>query len=283
MIRGRVYKGPTPGLASITFIDHRPNPPLVVKKNNMPPTHYSSRHFSDYVPPNIRYKRTRVSAKAPGNLTALTSLVKRIISKKETYHRKVVDEADVTTADTQALYSLNLTGNIPEGVSDGARVGDEIHLSHMSFKLYCNAGSAASNAATSFFRCIIYMSTQEFEGGSDAFGTSGPISSEIFVNTGVARPAEQGILDNKSVNVLFDKTITLSPQIGLVAAPGAMSTVYNGMLKLNRSFVYQTGTDFGKYQSMYVTIIPDVSGQNSGFTSSNSFFWSSCLYFKNNV
>lgn len=170
------------------------------------------------------------------------------------------------------MYTVNLTGNIPQGTNDNSRQGDTIHLEAIKFKLLFDTVTSTNKAAQKQYRVMIVKHDAEYLGGSDSFG-SGLGATEIF--HGNNAPAYEQI-NSKLCTVLYDKLITVTPQISANNYLSCLSEI----IRFNSPFIYKTGTNFGKMFNYYLVVTGFESNATGGVTNVGTVSFFGDLIFK---
>lgn len=203
-----------------------------------------------------------------------------VLHSNESTHSKVLSGISPASFNQDTLYSVNLTGNISQGTSNSARVGDKIYLDKIEFRAVLDSLNAIN---TSRMRIVLLYSTEEFQGSSDAFGSSQFSPSELFLNTATSNWCNFGIFDPKKCTVIYDRTVEAVPTFGVVAAASRDTTLLTGTVNLKKNHIYQSGLAFGKFSSLYLLVGFDTAGVASGAATGTYMYWNSNLTFKNSM
>lgn len=181
--------------------------------------------------------------------------VKRMISTpvEVKYYNKLTGATTVNFSG-----SLYLLSDIPQGITDGDRDGDQCHLSSINVRAEWNVGSNLT--IFNLVRFIVFQWHPQ----------TTPTIGQILTGTGAAiAPLNPYTRDTRSMfRILYDKTGVVSN------ANGAASIHYKLTLtkRFNRKLQYQGGTTVGSNQ-IYILVISD------GTTPYPQFSWYSQLLY----
>jgi len=154
------------------------------------------------------------------------------------------------------LYTVNLSGNIPQGDGDGNRSGDTIHIDALKIKLHFNTQDVDNKQVPVEYRVMIVKHDVDGQGGSDAWLSSTLGANDLFFGNNLII-CEQ--TNSKKVTVLYDKICRITPQ------QNATSTcTLSEILRLNSTFTYKTGTNYGKFYNYYLVVAAHQQGATLG-------------------
>lgn len=204
---------------------------------------------------------------------SLDSEIKRIIHKEDVAQHKVINEVPLTLAH-QTIYSLNPLGNIVRGVNNNNRIGDEIFLEAIKLKGIILTNGTSAN--TVHLRLMLIKTKQQYLGASDTWG-SGVGSTDLFLAT--SSNLTIGELDPKLCTKVYDHTHTLSPLI----STQTLSKEFDLLVPIKQRFIFQTGTNFGKFVNYYWVATAFQFGATSGTTTVALLNMNSDLIFKNSA
>lgn len=212
-------------------------------------------------------KRKRTAKRS--KLATVASVKKMLNGVLEKKQKSVAPT--VTTMVANSIYSYNLTAQILQGTTDGARVGDSIHL-----KNYVANVKYVTHSAAAFYqlRVLVLWSGEEFNASTSLFTTTGLGATQVLL------PGSSGfataLINPKAVTVLYDNLIEINSAIN--AYEDGQTIRFN--IKLDQKFMYQEGASVqGKTKNLYIVIIPDWLSTNasppanSGLCSANGVLY----------
>lgn len=214
-------------------------------------------------PPNSGYrgfagwiaKRQRTGSKYGWSSTGSNLTKKRRAPRRNqrSFTRKVLNVfpakhltgTTAVTINNGRIYTMNLTGQIVQGIQTNHREGDAIMLEALKIEGHFQS-SADSNAYK--FRVLVGYSGEEY--AVTTLTTSNLTDAEIF-HPGTATTITSGIVNPKAFTVLYDQVIDLNSQIeGDRTIQSVRDTI-----QLNKKFPYQAAASiYGKSQNLYMVV-----------------------------
>lgn len=172
---------------------------------------------------------------------------------------KIIREAPAGGLLQNTVYSLNLTGNIPRGDTDGSRTADTIHLDAIKFSLQLtNSGSTNVNNFK-HYRFMIVKSDEDHLSGSDSWSNSALGLTALF------HPGANLLISKtnaKASTILYDKTVTIAPKV----SGAIVSSLITDTVRVGQKYVYKTGTNYGKHSNFYMVVIGYEPSATTGTT-----------------
>lgn len=243
---------------------------------------YKKRNFKRR--PGYKKKRWYVNASANlpfvgktsfamGNKTK-RSIISLVRNRLEDPLHKLWNDVQ-TTILYNGIYTLNLTGNIPQGTTDNTRTGDNIHLEALKFRCYIaklNGVVTNPNQARKF-RILLYKSDVASGQSVDTF-TAAVGSTQIFHQP--CSIVENGMVNSKLVTLLYDKSITMNAQV----TNTSQLISFNETIPIKQTFTYKTGQNYGKDVNYYLSVMVYEPGAVAGTTNCGVFTFQGDLIFK---
>lgn len=171
------------------------------------------------------------------------------------------------------IYTINLTGNIPQGDTTFSRNGDNIHLDALKMRILFNNAAAVNKAVPKHFRIMVVKSDIDAQGASDAWASGSLGASDLF--QGNNTPCFEHP-NPKNVSVIYDKIVKFKPAIS--ATNEAME--FSEILRLGSTFTYKTGTNYGKLHNLYLVCTGYEPGATTGTTQIGNVYFFGDLIFK---
>lgn len=172
------------------------------------------------------------------------SVVNVVRNRLEDPLHKIWSTSFFNSAKQDTIYSLNLTGNIPQGDTGTSRSGDNIHLEALKMSLIISKGVTAPNNPKDY-RVMVIKSDQASGGGVDTW--SGTIGWTDLFHGATAVPCAANI-DSKKCTVIFDKMYRIKPTI----ASTSDQIVIKEFIPLKATHTYKSGTNYGKNCNYYL-------------------------------
>lgn len=169
------------------------------------------------------------------------------------------------------LYTLNLTGNIPQGDTASSRSGDNIHLDALKLRMLFTTDVATNKSVPKEYRIMVVRHDIEGQAASDAFASSTLGTSDLF--QGNQTPCFEHV-NPKNCTVLYDKTCKLKPSI---SATNDLCEV-SDIIRFNSTFTYKTNSNYGKMANYYLVLTSFEPGAATSATTAAAYFYGDLIY-----
>jgi hypothetical protein len=169
------------------------------------------------------------------------------------------------------IYTANVLNGISQGTGDGNRIGDSIHIDHITLNCLLDTATGSSNVVPVKLRVMLLACTAQYTQAS--FG-SGLGSSDLFYATSTNLLISR--LNPRLCKLLCDEIIHIQPTVA------AVGTVGYGHIncKVDAPFEFRTGTQYGTAANLYLVTIPYVVGGTSGTTQAGAFAYDYAVTFR---
>lgn len=195
----------------------------------------------------------RKGSRQTRKLATVASVKKMINGVMEKKQRAYAVQSSAMVSNT--VYTYNLTAQIVQGTTDGARIGDGIELKNFvaSFR-YLTAPQGAYYS----LRILVFFSGEEYNPSAIAFGAASFSAAEIMAAAGVNFVT--AVTNPKAISVLHDVIIQVNSQV----VGYEEGQVHRVNIPLNQKFLYQAaGSIQGKTKNLYMVVIPDFYTTNA--------------------
>lgn len=193
-------------------------------------------------------KTKKTSSRRGNSKLATVSAVKKMLNAVvET--KQIALIPTVPTMALGTLYTFNLTAQILQGTTDGARVGDKISLDSVALR-----GLFATNKEAAFYgyRLLVFWSGEEFNPSTTSFLSTGFAFGDIFVLPGTGTQTH-AIVNTKAITVVHDSMYDVNSQVDEAVSAHSFAHYIN--LK-GQTFLYQApGSVYGKTKNLYAVVI----------------------------
>lgn len=160
-----------------------------------------------------------------------------------------------TGLQANSAYTLQPTRNIGQGTDIQSRIGDEIFLEALKLKGHFET----NNESNAFVYRIIVGFTGEETNGIASWAATGLTAAEVY-QPGTFTILTNGLVNKKSVTVLYDETFDLNSQVE--GAPTIHG--FDMLVPIKQNFSYQSaGSTYGKTKNLFVWVVgysPGISG-----------------------
>jgi len=215
----------------------------------------------DYTMPPYRYgltktttKRKRRGGKAKTKLATVASVKRMIMGREEKKFK--AGTIGLASLVNDSCYTFNVTAQVAQGTTDGARVGDSINPINLEayFRWYTD-----TEAAFYQIRILVLWSGEEFNPSGSLFSTAGLAVNQIMkpctsnFSTGIPNP--------KAVTILHDALVEINSNInGYEDGHNHRVNISLGGTK----YSYQADASvYGKTKNLYIVIIPNYTSSNA--------------------
>lgn len=222
----------------------------------------------------LAYYQPRTKRMKPGSFHA------KLLKYENALHHYFSDNTFSQGMTHNTLYTLNLTSKLLQDVTQGGRVGQEIHLLNLRVDCFLQNPVSSSNGIQ--YRLITLFSDIQTNaigfasglGVSQIFGGQSGQTGSVFTSTGITDP--------QRVTVVDDRHLVINPQVANI-----QDTINcNFVVPLHRKFIYETGATggiFGKTKNLYFVIVACIPGGTTGTTNVGQLNFNADLLYKNSV
>ena len=203
------------------------------------------------------YVKSRRRKGAQKTKVATVAAVKRMINgvlEKKQKPLQVISPA----MSIDVLYTFNFTAQIPQGTTDGSRIGDQISLGSLEVNLRYQTGSIGGAYQ---LRVLIFWSGEEFNPSINTLTAGSFTASQLFL-PGVTGLYPFAPCNSKAVTLLHDQIMNIDSQIEGKSDVGVsrINIPFKG-----QTFKYQeSGSVYGKTRNLYMVVLPTATVSGAG-------------------
>jgi hypothetical protein len=170
------------------------------------------------------------------------------------------------------IYTANPLYGISQGTTDSSRIGDTIHIDHISLRWLVETLNGTTPSNPAIVRFMVVALTQQY---ANSNFTSGVGSTDMFyaINQGAVVNAR---VDSRLCKVLCDETVSIN---SMVASTESMA-IGEMHCTIDAPFEFRTGTQYGSAMNLYILAIPYTAGGTSGTTLVGNFSYDYTVAFR---
>lgn len=222
--------------------------------------------------------KTRVafgSGKARAQKRAMYKIARTVV-RKTTTPKQFINTKLGLAPTAHTMYTYNVLDQITKGTDDENRIGEHIHLKNFLLNIQTTSSQidqAVDNGVEKYMRIIALTDNAQYTGSG--YPGTGFGYSDLFQH------------NDKTLNmvspILKENVTVLKDRVYKICDGNLSKTIQSKHIKfnvpLNRNFVYQDGSTYGKTWNLYIVVIVDVPTVTPATYINSVYSWGSHLNF----